>query len=275
MVDGSKKYSRQVWNESGYILYYPNLSTEEGYEGVLQDVPPNPYAQSATQLFPAGTVLQRGMEKWWYCKAGEALATLGTPIQSPAAVHAEQDDDITVGAAAAIGAYEVHLTSTNNLDTGALASKDGLKDGFLIVNDEAGEGQMYKIKTHNAFVTTGDVEIQLYDPLTVALTTSSQVGVIQNPCMDVIATKAVVTGMFVGVNQLAITDDYWFWAKMGGPAPGNMHTACAKGTYVVVGTTAAKFDPASAVTTELIVGEMLTPGVADTEKAIIYIYPRA
>jgi hypothetical protein len=52
-----------------------------------------------------------------------------------------------------------------------------------------------------------------------------------------------------------------------------MHAAVALGTYVVVGTTAAKFDPAAAVTTELIVGEMMTPGVAG-EKAIIYLYGR-
>jgi len=250
----------------------PNIAAEGE---LLQSTDPNPYAESATQQFPLGTRLIRGCEEWLYCKNGAAaLATLGTPLQQAAAVHAEQDDDIHTGADAAIGDYVVHLTSTANLDTGALASANGLKEGFLIVNDEAGEGQLYKIKSSEAFVTTGDVKLELYDPLTIALTTSSECGVVQNPCANVIATTAVVTGMFIGVNQIAVTASYYFWAKVRGPAPGNMHAAVALGTYVIVGTTAAQFDPSAAVTTELIVGEMMTPGVADTEKAIIYLYGR-
>ena len=268
----SRDYFRPVVNENGYVLMFPNVGSEEK---LLQSYPPNPYAESATALFPLGTRLTRGCEEWLYCKNGaSALSTLGTPIQQAAAVHAEMDDDIVVGAASAIGAYTVTLTSTTNLAAAPLSTKDGIAEGFLIVNDEAGEGQLYKIKSHEAFSGTSNAIFTLYDPLTVALTTSSQVGLVQNPCANVIATTAVVSGMFIGVNQIAVTANYYFWAKVRGVAPGNMHAAVALGTYVVVGTTAAKFDPAAAVTTELIVGEMMTPGVADTEKAIIYLYGR-
>jgi len=272
MPDGSRSYSKQVFNDSGFVLLNPNVADETG---LLQSYPPNPYAESATQQFPLGTRLIRGIEEWLYCRSNATgFATLGTPIQSAAAVHAEADDDIVVGAASAIGAYTVTLTSTANIDTGVFASVDGLKDGFLIVNDEAGQGQLYKIKGNEAFVTTGNAIITLYDPLTVALTTSSEVGIIQNPCNNVLATTAVVTGMFIGVNQIAVTASYYFWAKTRGPAPAVPNAAIALGTYVVVGTTAAKFDPSAAVTTELIVGEPITPSIADTEQFIVYLYGR-
>lgn len=268
----SREYRQQIYNESGYVLLFPNVADEED---LIQSYPPDPYAQSATQQFPLGTRLIRGVEEWLYCQSDSTgFATLGTPIQSAAAIHAEADDDIVVGAAAAIGATEVTVTSTANLDTGVFAVVDGLKGGFLIVNDADGQGQLRKIKGNEAFVTTGDAVITLYDPLTVALTTSSQVGIIQNPCKNVLATTAVVSGMFIGVNELAVTASYYFWAKCKGPAAGVAHAAIAKGTYVVVGTTAATFDPSAAVTTEIIVGEPLTPAIAATEQFIIYLYGR-
>ena len=268
MTNGSRAYKHQVFNDSGYVLLYPNVADETD---LLQAYPPNPYAESATQLFPLGTKLVQGERVWRYTKNGTVALNIAAPTQSAAAVHAEQDDDIVTGAASAIGSYEVHLTSTGNLDTGALASADGLKDGYLIVNDEAGEGQLYKIKSSEAFVTTGDVKIMLYDPLTVALTTSSQVGVVQNPFANVIVTTAVVSGIFTGVPLLAITANYYFWSQTGGPAPMIPNAAIAKGSYVVVGTTAAKADPGAGYTTELIIGWAFTPAIADTESFICYL----
>jgi hypothetical protein len=272
MTNGAINYSGPVTNKDGYVILMPDIGD---HGDLLQGYPVNPYAESETQLFPVGTRAIRGIDEYLYCKNGAgALATLGTPIQSAAAVHAEQDDDIVCGAAAAIGDYLVVVTSTANLDGSPNDEDNTFAEGYLYVNDEAGQGQMYKIKSNEALVTTGNSNFILYDPLTVALTTSSELGLIMNPCYKVIATAAVLSGCFIGVNLLAISANYWFWAKVRGPAPVNMHAAVAKGTYVVVGTTAAKADPSAAVTTEIIIGEPLTPGVADTEKALVYLYGR-
>jgi len=272
MADGSFDFRHQVYNESGYVLNYGNIA--EAVD-LLQSYPPNPYTESATGRFPLGTSLSRGKEEWVYCQSDSTgFSTIGTPIQSLAAVHAEQDDDIVCGASSAIGDYTVTVTSTANIDTGNLAVEDGLKGGYLIINDEAGQGQMYKIKGNEAFVTTGDSIVTLYDPLTVALTTSSEIGIVADLFKDVLATTAVVSGLFIGVNQIAVTADYYFWAKCKGPAPVVAHAAIAKGSYVVVGTTAAKADPAAAFTTELIIGEAITPAVADTEQFMCWLYGR-
>jgi hypothetical protein len=213
----------------------------------------------------------RGSEIWRYCKAGATGLDIAAPVQQAKAAHAEQDDDITVAAAAAIGATSVVITSTANLDTSPNDEADNFKDGFLIVNDEAGEGQCYRIKANDAFSGTNNETITLYEGLTVALTTSSEVGLIKNPYNGVIATEAVVSGMVIGVPQMAVTASYYFWCKTGGPAAVVCQAAIALGTYAVVGTTAAKADPSAAVTTELPIGYMMTPGVADTESAIVFL----
>lgn len=262
-----RDYYRPVVNQAGYVLMFPNVADEED---LLQSYPPNPYAQSETQQFPLGTKLIQGERVWRYAHAGEALV-IAAPLQSPARAHAEQDDDIVCGAAAAIGTYDVSVTSTANLDTSPNDSKDNFKDGYLIVNDEAGEGQMYKIKEAPALSGTDKSIFKLYDPLTIALTTSSELGLIKNPYKDVVDIKAVATGHPIGVALLAITNGYYFWCQSGGPAPVVANAAVSLGTKVVVGTTEGKVDPASAATTELTIGYPLTPGVTTDEYFMVFL----
>lgn len=254
-------------SSEGFVL----TPTCSQWDHAAGDTHPNPWATSSVQLFPLGSKLQRGEEIWRYCKAGATGLGIAAPVQQAKAVHAEQDDDIVCGAAAAIGAYTVEVTSTANLDGSPNDEANDFAEGFLIVNDEAGEGQCLRIKSNEALSGTANSTFTLYDPLTVALTTSSQLGLVRNPYYKVIATEAVVSGIVVGVPQLAVTATYWFWCKTGGPAAVDMNAACALGTYCVVGTTAAQADPAAAVTTELILGNMMTPGVTDGEKAIVFL----
>lgn len=268
MATTNKAYRHQIQNESGYVVSFPSVANTDE---LLQSLPVNPYAESATQLFPLGTKALNGERVLRYCKNGATALNIAAPLQSAARIHAEADDDIVVGAASAIGATTVTLTSTANLATAPLSTKDGFKEGYLVVNDEAGEGQLYKIKGHAPASGTSTFVVTLYDALTVALTTSSQVGIIQNPYANVIATAAVLTGMFVGVPLMAITASYYFWAQTGGPAPVIPQAAIALGTTVVVGTTAAKADPALNTTTEVIIGYPVTPAIADTETFICFL----
>lgn len=262
-----KNYRADVVNESGYVVLFPDVAETED---VLLSYPPNPYAQSITQLFPLGTKLLRGIDEWWYCKNGGTNLAIAVPVQSAAAIHAEADDDIVVGAASAIGATTVTLTSTANLATAPLSTKDGFKEGYLVVNDEAGEGQCYKIKSHEAASSTSNFVVTLYDPLTIALTTASQVGLIQHPCAKVIVTAAVVSGIYIGQPLLAVTADYFFWAQHSGVRPAIPGTAIAKGTVVIAGTTAAKVTLGIDVATEVHLGYPITPAIADTETFLLF-----
>ena len=265
----SKNYRAQVFNEAGYVLFTPNVGDTDK---LLQTLPPNPYAESATQLFPAGTKLMRGEEVWRYTKNGTVALNIAAPLQSAAQVHAEQSINIAVGAAAAIGDTVISLTSSTNLDDSPNNVVNDFAEGYVVVNDAAGEGQLRKIKSNAAFTAdTAEVLFTLYDPLTIALTTASKLALVRNPFYKVVASKAVMTGIFAGVPEIPVTASYWFWSKTGGPAPVIQQAALTLGTRVVVGTTAAKADPAADVTTEVEIGYAMIPGDADTETAIVFL----
>lgn len=254
-------------NEDG-ILLIPSFDTEATtVGGGVVDV----WAESATQKYELGAKAVRGCEVWRYCKAGGTGLNIAAPVQQAKAAHAEQDDDIVCGAAAAIGATAVEVTSTANLDTAPNDSANDFAGGFLIVNDEAGEGQCLRIKSNEALSGTADSTFNLYDALTVALTTSSQLGLVRNPYYKVIATEAVVSGMVIGVPQIAVTANYWFWCKTGGPAAVVVQAGISLGDEVVVGTTAAKANARTASDTEITIGQAMTPGVADTESCIVFL----
>jgi len=233
----------------------------------------DPWAEGTVQEWPLGTLIRQGDRAWRYSYCGGSNIAVGVPVQQAAAAHAEQEDDIAVAAAAAVGATAVSLTSTANLDTSPNDEEDNFAEGYLIVNDEAGEGHMYKILSNALFSGTGNSTFNLYpdESIRVALTTSSQVGLIPNPFYKVIATAAVVSGAVLGVAQFAITASNYFWLQTGGPASVIPQAAIALGTYAIVGTTAAKANPSAAATTELYLGDPMTVGVADTEAMIVML----
>ncbi len=275
MADGARNYDHILRNRSGYTLTFPRVADEDD---LLRVEPPNPYAESIYPKFPIGTVAQRGIDKLVYCKNGAAaLTALGTPVQRAASLHAEVDDDIVCGAISAIGAYTVTLTSTANLAASPLSTKDGFKDGYLVINDGTGEGQMYQIKGHEAASGTSTFVVTLYDPLTVATVGSAttEIGLTRHPCDGVIATAiATNAGSFIGVNLLAITASYYFWAQYKGVFPGVCQEAIIKGQPVIVGITAAKFNAFDVTSTvQYVVGTALTPAVTDTETFLIYAAP--
>jgi len=110
------------------------------------------------------------------------------------------------------------------------------------------------------------VVFTLYYPLTIATSTSSLAGIVQNPCKNVIVTTAVVSGIFTGIPQVTVPINHYFWSKMAGPSSITGNAAIAKGTSVVIGTTAAAADPGAAASTEIIIGYPLTPYTSTDDK---------
>ena len=271
MADGSVKYMQALYNKAGYVLLYPQVAA--GDELLEDVVPPNPYAESATQQYPLGTKLVQAERVWRYCKNGSTGLNIGAPISSAPAVHADQQEDIACPTASAIGDYHIWITSTANLDGSPNDEADTFKEGYIHVNDGTGQGQCYKIKANDAFSGTNNEKITLYDPLTIAtVAASSEFGLIMNPYKNVVVCPTAATmGMCCGVPGIAITASYYFWSQTGGPASVVPQAAIALGNYAIVGTTAGKVNIMSAVTTEYIIGWPLTPGIADTEEMLIFL----
>jgi len=268
-MTGPQVFTRKVMNKSGKVLLFPMVDNmSELYEASSIDI----HGESITQEFPLGTKLIEGERVWRYTQNGGVALRAGDLLQAAAVAHAEQDDDIVCGEAAAAGAYTVEVTSTANLDTAPNNAADTFAEGYLYVNDEAGEGYAYKIKSNEALSGTDNATFTLYEPLKVALTVASQLGLIMSPYKKVIASVAVMTGIPVGVATLAVTADYFFWMQTGGPAAVQAHAAIARGCWCVGGTHAAAVDPNIDNTATLQhVGFALTPGVTDTETMLVFL----
>jgi len=273
MAHSAKNNVIGVYTKSGYTLMFPSVLNQSD---LMEGVPVDPYAESATQLFPLGTKAVQGDKVYRYClNSSAALTVIGSALQAPAGIHADCLDDIVVAASSgetyAIGSNTITLTSTANIAAAPWSTKDGGKEGYVYVNGGTGIGQCRKIKSHAAFASTNATLVEVYDGWTVApVAASTECGIIENPYSNVVVAAALTT-MPVGVNPLAVTASYYFWAQTGGPAAVATNAAIAIGTMAICGTTSGKVDPMSAFTTEVVIGYMLTPGIKNTDHAMIYL----
>jgi len=209
MVDGNVQYRHQVFNDSGFVLMYPNI----GDQGeLLQHYPPDPFSISSEQRFPLGTKLIQGERVWRYALNGAVALVPGYTCQTAASAGSEHDMDM-VTAAADVGDYDITITPTSSVSM----TKDQYKEGYLFTNDLAGEGQCLKIKSHPAITHNETGVITCYDPVTLALTASTLTGVRRNPYSGVVITPdTTLTGMIVGACDIPVTIAYYFWMQTGG-----------------------------------------------------------
>jgi len=170
----------------------------------------------ATDVLTPSTIQQhdlgaRGIakdgRKFRYLKIGAtAITNAGLTLQAPAIVPNHQN--VAAEAAAALGAFVATLT------LGATAATaNQYAEGFLVINDVTGEGHTYRIKSHAAVASSGVMTVRLYDPIKVALTTSSEACLIANPYNGAVVFPTTATGMFVGVAPYAIPANNFAWVQ--------------------------------------------------------------
>ena len=241
----------------------------------------DPYAESATQLFPFGCTLNWGDREFRYCQVNGAI-TAGLLVQGPPHVAHHTNNTATNEDGSATTFLHTAGSKAIGIDTAGDTdlTLNQYADGYLSVNDAEGEGQLMRIKSHPAHNHGDDpsVVITTYDPLVTALTkNSSQLSLVPNPYREVIITPATTpTGNVVGVANIDMTDDYFGWIQTKGPRP-----VLARASVLVVGTAvyrsvtdaggviAGTNDSAGAVAPY--VGEVMSSGVVDTEYALIWL----
>jgi hypothetical protein len=135
-------------------------------------------------------------------------------------------------AAAAIGATIVTTTSTVTLTVNQLAG------GYLFVSTTPGIGYTYRIVSNPA-VTAAVVSITLEDPIIVALTASSQVGLVVNPFSGVIINPTTASGSIVGAAVSVITNAQYGWIQTTGPTDMLCQGTIVVGTQVAASSTTA------------------------------------
>ena len=182
-------------------------------KGGSQYATANPYAESATQLFPLGSKLIYGNNTYRYVGIGGTAVTAGKLLQQPAVVS----DHANMSATAAVAAGETAIS----VETGGTdITLNQYANGYLWVNDVAGEGQMLRVKSNPAHDHSADpsIVITCYDALATALTTNSQLTLLADPSNDLIVAPAAETGALMGATVIDMTADYYGWAVMSGPA---------------------------------------------------------
>ena len=173
----------------------------------------DPYSESSSILFPLGTTLVYGNNVYRYVEVGGTGVTAGKLLQHKAIVS----DHANMTATAAVDAGETAIS----VETGGTdLTLNQYAGGYLWVNDVNGEGQCLRVKSNPVHDHSDDpsVIITCYDDLKTALTTSSQLSLIENPNSNLIVAPAAETGALMGATVVDMTADYFGWAVIKGPA---------------------------------------------------------
>jgi len=204
----------------------------------------------------------RDGRKFRYCYNGAVALVAGEVIQGPAIVTTHL---ALTPVAAAIGATAVTATlgGTNN------ATANQYAGGYLQVDTTPGNGRAYAITGHPAAALSTALTVQLdaSDPIRVALTTGSRVGLIANTYNGVIEMPVTTaTGKLAGVAVEAIPINNYGWLQTYGDAPVLITGTPALGAMMlgVSGTTAGTADIATAapLIVSQIIGVMRQIGVS-------------
>lgn len=147
-------------------------------------------------------------------KYGQAASTeIAAAMLCQQTINNANRDELAVAAAVAVGSKTITVTNGS-----AAIGLDDLADGFVNIEDDAGEGHVYTIKSNNVAAGAAVVTLQLYDPVQVALTTASTVVLFINPYSLVIVHPSPATALLVGVTPLIISASNFGWFQITGPA---------------------------------------------------------
>ena len=183
----------------------------------------DPFTSGLTQLFPLGSRLLYGNTVYAYGRLAAVAITAGKCVTHAASIAHHFDLTPTAGVAAGETAISVETAGTD-------ITLNQYANGYLYVNDAAGEGQMLRIKSNPAHDHSSDpsIVITCYDDLATAITTSSRITLIPDPRSAQIVQAATTTGATLGVTVVDMAASAYGWFSVSGPA-----TILTSGTLVV------------------------------------------
>lgn len=198
-------------------------------------------------------------------KAGDAVEA-GKLYQDAAIVANHQNIAVT--------AYQAYSANGNvpgkvTVTLGATAATaNQYAGGFLVVNDNAGEGQTLRIASHPAAASAASLVITLEDDATTAITTASEVCLLPPHGNNVIIQPTTVTGAQVGVGLTPIAAGSYGFLVSKGIVSCLAGGAIGVGLGITVGSVAGSVSVAAATTSRL--GYAAQAGV-DTEFRAVFI----
>lgn len=170
---------------------------------------------SSTQQGILGTqAFTKDGRRFRYASAGASTLAPGKMNQAPAIVAAHVD--FAGGTATAIGDTKITLLiPTTSITAGQYAG------GYVWSSSTStGQGVTYSIRSHGAVTLATTGVFYLDDPIQVAGTTTTKYTLFPNLHNSTIVVPSAATAgqVPVGVSQVSITNAYFGWLQVGGPA---------------------------------------------------------
>lgn len=213
---------------------------------------------------PVGTIARDNFgDVYRFCLVGAADTVPGSLYQSAAPIA---NHLATTATATAVGATS--LTFTPGATGGAANLYAG---GILQVDTAPGNGYAYRVSGHPAITVSTAFTLTLAEPIQVALTTSSRLGLLHNRFMNVIVNPTTCTGATAGWAMSVIPAGNYGWLKTRGPVAALINGTPGVGIGVVVSATTAGAVDVAAVAAEInvrIIGHMLQVGVSTKNNGV-------
>ena len=190
--------------------------------GTIWGDPGDEKVTGTTKIHPYGTRMVIGGDRVFkYGGVSSAGAVGAGNIVQAAASTAAHDMDLVITAAVAVGGKSITVTTT-----ATDAAKDLYADGYVYINDGAGEGHTYKILSHAAHDYSDDADLTLNfhdgDTCAEAITTSSLAGLLLSPYSNMVVSTAGAhgarTGIITGVCATEMSASYYGWFQTWGLA---------------------------------------------------------
>jgi hypothetical protein len=219
---------------------------------------------SSTQEMALGTIGQTGDGRVYRYAKNAAVALAAGKLCVNADLVTNHTDQ-AVAATAAVGDTEVSVT------LGATAAtEDQYKDGYLVINDAAGEGIAYRVVGHPAHAGSGTLVVRIAEPIKVALTTSSNYTLKYNTWGNIIISIADQADQAVGVPNVAVTASYYCWVQTRGECPVLADENVTKGLALTIGSSVVGAVEAADGAGEPIIG-VASEALVDTEYRSAYL----
>ena len=183
----------------------------------------DPFTEGTTALYPLGTPLVHGSREYRYCRVGSGGIAKGLLVQT-AAILTNTRDLSPTDATTAAGSKTLSVELGGSA---AAVAANQFQDGFVVINDGAGEGHIYQVRSNTAVADASvdpTIVFTFYEPLQVAVTTggSSKIDIIPNPYYNVETAdhdSGNFTGAVVGATAMGLTANNFGWIQTKGPAP--------------------------------------------------------
>jgi|SRR5215831_756833 len=227
------------------------------------------YAAKATNSagIALGSLMENSGRTYRFGQAGAAALVAGQVLQMAVPVA----NNVNLAVVIAAPATQTNIgdrTVTVTLGASPLTANQ-YAGGYVNISTGPGNGYVYQIASHPAALS-GNVTINLNEPMQVPLTSASKVDLVANPYAGVIATPATtLTGGVVGIATSPCPANGFDWFQVGGSA-----SVLIAGTPAVGQSVSAPSAVAGAAAinsgTLAIIGQMLATGV-DTKNCPVLL----